>query len=125
MQTLFVYITLVASQCKTNMYKVKKIYRQITIQKCFLRAVFREVLIDSLHRRFLGLIDSNMYGWMTFKTGLSLSQSFCLPSAISLQVTPSSKGSVGICSSFAFKVVYTKTVYFKTGPKNDIFKWLY
>jgi len=44
--------------------------------------------------------------------------------AIGMQVTPSSKGRVGICSSFAFKVVHTKTTLFKTGPKNDIFKCL-
>jgi len=50
---------------------------------------------------------------MTFKTaGLSLSQPFCLPTAKGLQVTPSSKGRAGICSSFAFKVVCTKTGHF-------------
>jgi len=59
MPTLFVYI--VASQfdailCKANVYKVKKKYRQIAIQKHLVRAVFGEVLFDSLHRHFLGLI---------------------------------------------------------------------
>jgi len=38
-----------------NVYKVKK-YWQITIQKRLVRAVCGEVLLDSLHRRFLGLI---------------------------------------------------------------------
>jgi len=42
--------------CKTNVYKVKKKCRQITIQKRLARAVCGEVWLASLHRRFLGLI---------------------------------------------------------------------
>jgi len=67
---------------------------------------------------------------MTFKTaGLSLSALLLKPTAIGIKGSSmmpygSSKGRAGICSSFAFKVVHTKTAYFKTGPKNDIFKWL-
>ena len=61
------------------------------------------------------------------KQRVSHSRPFCfyrLFIAIGSQVTPSSKGRAGICSSFTFKVVHTKTALFKTGPKNDIFKWL-
>jgi len=32
--------------CKTNVHKTKKIYRQITIQKRFVRAMCGEVLLD-------------------------------------------------------------------------------